>query len=141
MARRSSSSPAGGGLAIGVLAQRVGELVLVHLRAPLDAGRAGVLEQLGLGLVGVDAAMGLARVVAGRLAAAGRLRVGRAGLVLELPVVALLLGDVLDRRPGRAVGAFLAVVSLLGAVQRLRVRLLDLLRRALERAGEVSFLE
>jgi hypothetical protein len=51
--------------------------------------------------------------------------------VVELSMVAALLGLVLDRGVGRAMGALLAVVLLVGAVQRAGVSLLDLLRRAL----------
>src|SRR5207245_1902368 len=60
--------------------------------------------------------------------------------VLGLPVVAVLLGDVLDRGPRGAVGALLAVVLLVGAVQRLLVRVADVLGRALQGAGEVFLL-
>ena len=52
----------------------------------------------------------------------------------------LLLGHVLDRRPGRAVSALLAVVLLVCAVERLLVGALHLVGRALERAGEVFLL-
>jgi hypothetical protein len=66
--------------------------------------------------------------------------VGRSLLDLELPVVAPLLRDVLDRRPRGAVRALLGVVLLVRAVERLLVGLLHLARRALERAGQVFLL-
>src|SRR5215207_9786812 len=68
------------------------------------------------------------------------LRVRRALLVLGLPVVADLLERVLDGRPRGLVRAGLAVVGLLGRVERLRVRALGLRGGALERAGQVFLL-
>src|SRR4051812_24506766 len=127
-------------LALGVLPQRLGELGLAHVRAALDARLLGVLVELLLGLVGVHAAVGLLGPLARRAAALLGLRVRGSLLVLELPVVALLLGDVLDRGVRRAVGALLAVVLLLGAVERLGVGPLDLLGRARDRARQVFLL-
>src|SRR3954452_17807933 len=127
-------------LALGVLPQRLGELGLAHVRAPVDARLLGVLVELLLGLVGVHAAVGLLGPLARRAAALLGLRVRGSLLVLELPVVALLLGDVLDRGVRRAVGALLAVVLLLGAVERLGVGPLDLLGRARDRARQVFLL-
>ena len=122
------------GLPVVVALERLGQLVLVHLRAPGDVRLASVRLELRLRLAGVDAAVGLLRPVARRGAALLGLRVRRPVVVLELPVVALLLGDVLDRRPRRPMGALLAVVLLLGAVERLGVGVLHLLGRALQRA-------
>src|SRR3954454_13729257 len=127
-------------LALGVLPQRLGELGLAHVRAALDARLLGVLVELLLGLLGVHAAVGLLGPLARRAAALLGLRVRGSLLVLELPVVALLLGDVLDRGVRRAVGALLAVVLLLGAVERLGVGPLDLLGRARDRARQVFLL-
>src|SRR3954464_13368961 len=123
-------------LALGVLPQRLGELGLAHVRAALDARLLGVLVELLLGLVGVHAAVGLLGPLARRAAALLGLRVRGSLLVLELPVVALLLGDVLDRGVRRAVGALLTVVLLLGAVERLGVGPLDLFGRARDRARQ-----
>ena len=61
-------------------------------------------------------------------------------LVLGLPVVADLLGDVLDRRPRRAVRALLGVVLLVRGVERLGVGVLDLLVGALERPRQLFLL-
>src|SRR3954447_15119145 len=120
---------------------RVGELLLVHVRAALDAELLGAVVELLLGVaLGVDAAARPLRPVARGLAALGGLRVRRALLVLELPVVALLLGDVLDRRERGAVRALLGVVLLVRAVERLLVGALDLAGRALQRARQILFL-
>src|SRR4051812_26173698 len=127
-------------LALGVLPQRLGELGLAHVRAPFDARLLGVLVELLLGLVGVHAAVGLLGPLARRAAALLGLRVRGSLLVLELPVVALLLGDVLDRGVRRAVGALLAVVLLPGAVERLGVGPLAFFGRARDRARRVFLL-
>src|SRR4030095_12597080 len=83
--------------------------------------------------VGVDAA-GRGPV---RVHAALGLGIAGAALLLRLPVVADLLERVLQRRQGGAVRA-LAVAVLLGrAVQGLGVRVLGLLRRTLDGAGQV----
>ena len=95
------------GLALAVPRERLGELLLVHPRAALDAGPLRVLVELLLGLEDIHAAVRLAAAARGR-PALRRLRVGRSRLVLQLPVIAALLGDVLDRIPGGAVGALLA---------------------------------
>src|SRR3954451_11242627 len=124
-------------LPLGVLLERLGKLLLGHVRAALDAGLLGVLVELLLRLVRVDAAVGAFGVVARAAAGPLGLRVRRALLVLELPVVALLLGDVLDGGERGAVRALLRVVLLVGRVERLLVGVLHLLRRALDRAGEV----
>src|SRR5213076_644929 len=117
------------------------ELLLAHLRAPLDAEPLGALVELLLGVaLCVDAAVGLLRVLAGGPAALLGLRVRGALLVLELPVVAALLGDVLDRGVRRPVGALLGVVLLVRAVERLLVGPLDLLRRPLDRVRQVLLL-
>jgi len=86
-----------------VALQGIGQLILVHLRATTDAGLAGIGDQLVLALVGVHAALGLVAALASCPAGVLGLGVGGSLLVLELPVVALLLGHVLDRRPGCAV--------------------------------------
>src|SRR5439155_23931838 len=105
------------------------ELLLAHLRAPLDAELLGALVQLLLGVaLDVDAAVGLLRVLAGEAPALRGLRVRGALLVLGLPVIAALLGDVLDGIPRGPVRALLGVVLLVSVVQRLLVRPLDLLR-------------
>src|SRR4051794_32915098 len=127
-------------LALGGLPGRLGQLGLVHVGATLDARLLGVVVERLLGLVGVDAAVALPGPVARGAAALRRLRIGRALLVLELPVVALLLGDVLDGGVGGPVRALLAVVLLLCAVEGLGVGALDLLGRARDRAGEVFLL-
>src|SRR5215211_7319313 len=143
--RRSGGHPAvasaarAGGLARAVLLQRPRKLVLAHPRAALDPGALRVLVELLLGLAGVDAAVGRGRPLARLPAALGRLRVRRALAVLQLPVVAALLGDVLDRRIRGPVGALLAVVLLVRAVERLRVGPLHLLRRTGDRAGKILF--
>src|SRR3954447_13411030 len=125
------------GLPLGVLLERLCELLLAHVRAALDAGLLGVLVELLLRLVRVDAAVGAFGVVARAAAGPLGLRVRRALLVLELPVVALLLGDVLDGGERGAVRALLRVVLLVGRVERLLVGVPHLLGRALDRAGEV----
>src|SRR5215216_2583155 len=135
MTSRSAACP--GRLAVAVLLQRLRELLLRHLRAAGDAGALRVLVELLLRLARVDAAVGPAGPGARLRRALGRLRIRRALPVLELPVVAALLGDVLDRRIGRAVRPLLAAVLLVRAVERLRVRPLHLLRRARDRAGQV----
>src|SRR5690606_34544003 len=84
-----------GGLAVVVAAQRGDELALAHVRATLDAGAARVVVQLGLRLGRVDASRGRQRVVARLPAAARVLGVGGPGALLQLPVVAVLLGDAL----------------------------------------------
>src|SRR3954454_21843514 len=90
-------------LPLRVLLQRLGQLGLVHVGAALDARLLRVVVELLLGLVRVDAAVGLLGPVACGAAAALGLRIGRALLALELPVVALLLRDVLHGGVGRAV--------------------------------------
>src|SRR3954451_18542320 len=126
--------PAAGRGSVLAARDRVGELLLGHLRAPVDAERLGARVELLLGVPRhVDAAVRGLRPVARGGAALRRLRVRRALLVLELPVVATLLGDVLDRGPRRPVRARLRVVGLVRAVERLRVGALDLLRGTLER--------
>src|SRR4051795_10145433 len=83
---------------------RVRELLLVHVGAAVDAELLGAVVELLLGVaLNVDSAARRLRPVARGLAALGGLRVRRSLLVLELPVVALLLGDVLDRRERGAV--------------------------------------
>src|SRR4051812_25182069 len=119
----------------------VGELTLGHAGAALDAERLRALVELFFGVaLGVDATVGLLRPVARRGAALLGLRVARAVLVLLLPVVADLLGDVLDRRPRGPVRALLGVVLLVAGVERLLVGVADLLRRALERPRQVFLL-
>src|SRR5687768_11899595 len=127
-------------LALGVLLQRLRQLGLVHVRAARDPRALGVLVERLLGLARVDAPIGLLGPVACRPAALRGLGVRRALLVLELPVVALLLRDVLDGGEGGAVRPLLAVVLLVSGVERLRVGPLDLLGRARDRAGQVFLL-
>src|SRR3712207_9463651 len=84
--------------------ERLGELVLRHARAALDAGLLRALVELGLRVaLHIDPAERLA-APASRLAALRRLRVARALRVLLLPVVADLLEGMLERgerRPDR----------------------------------------
>ena len=94
---RSAARPRG--LAVVEAPQRVDQLVLAHLGAPPDPRRAGVGQELVLGLGRVDASGGAPAALAREAARAGRLLVGRPLLVLGLPMVAALLGDVLDRGP------------------------------------------
>ena len=63
------------GLPLGVLLERLGELLLAHVRAALDAGLLGVVVELLLGLVRVDAAVRALGVVAGGAAGLLGLRV------------------------------------------------------------------
>src|SRR4051794_27145296 len=107
--------------------QRVGQFGLVHRGVTLDPGLLRALLQIGLAVaLDVHAAVGLALTAPlGGRRLLGPL-VGRAGVVLRLPVVALLLGDVLHRSPRGAVGALLVAVLLVRAVERLLVRALDL---------------
>ena len=117
-------------------APRRARSLLMSERPSMPASLASLVELL-LGLVRVDAAVGALGVVARGAAGLLGLRVRRARLVLELPVVALLLGDVLDGGERGAVRALLRVVLLVGRVERLLVGVLHLLGRALDRAGEV----
>src|SRR5215217_7941196 len=88
-----------------LLADGLGQLGLGHAGPALDPQLLRPLVQLLLGVAdGVDAGVGLGRALAGRLAALGRLRVGRALALLGLPVVAHLLERVLEGREGGAVG-------------------------------------
>src|SRR5207302_9247248 len=97
------------------------ELGLVHLRPALDPQLAGALVQLPLARPGdVDPSGRPLGPVPRGCARLGALLVGRPLSVLQLPVVALLLGDVLHRGERRAMGALLGVVLLVGVVERLR---------------------
>src|SRR4030095_163252 len=88
-----------------LLADGLAQLGLGQAGTALDPELPGPLVQLLLGVAdGVDAAVGLGGALAGRLAALGRLRVGRALALLGLPVVAHLLERVLHGREGGAVG-------------------------------------
>src|SRR4051812_35761841 len=99
-----------------LLGDRIRQFVLGHVRAPVDVELLGALVELLLGVaLRIDASVGALGPVAGVRAALRGLRVRRPLLVLELPVVALLLGDVLDRRERGAVCALLGVVLLVGA--------------------------
>src|SRR5688500_10838559 len=83
-----SSAPAQALLLAG---DGLGQLLLVHLRPPLDPEPLGPVEQRLAGVADhVDAAEGLA-ALAGGPAALGRLRVRRALLLLGLPAVSHLL--------------------------------------------------
>src|SRR3954453_3987178 len=88
--------------ALRVLLEPRDELLLRHVRAALDAGPLRVLVQLRLRLVGVDATVSAPAAPGGGSALRG-LRVRRSLASLRLPVVALLLGDVLDGGPRGAV--------------------------------------
>src|SRR5215207_9842297 len=121
-----------------LLADGFGKLGLAHARAALDPELLGPLVQLLLGVaVEVDAGEGLGRALAGRLAALGRLRVGRALALLGLPVVALLLERVLQGREGGAVGPLPLAVAVDGGVVGLAVGPLGLGRGPLQRARQV----
>src|SRR4051795_8758616 len=126
------------GLLVVRLLDGVDELLLLHLRAAGDRQPLGDVEQVLLGGVGVDAALGLLA----RVPATGGLRVGgplpAAGLLL--PVVADLLEAVLDGGPGDLVRAALIAVLVDGRVVCLGIGALRLARRALERAGELALL-
>src|SRR4051812_24236013 len=98
---------------------RLGELLLGHLRPPVDAGAPGLLVELGLRLARVDAPVALPGALERVATALGRLRIRGTLLVLELPVIAPLLRHVLDGGPGGAVRALLGVVGLLGGIQGL----------------------
>src|SRR4051794_10974106 len=119
-----------------LLLERVDQLLLAHAGAPFDAGPLGILVQGRLRLAGVDAAV-RAAAAPRCLAALRGLRVRGPLLRLRLPVVALLLGHVLDGRPRRAMRALFAAVLLVRVVEGLLVGLLDLLGRALQRAGKL----
>jgi hypothetical protein len=79
-----------------VLAQRLRELGLAHVGAALDAGSLGVVVEGVRGLGGVDAAVGLPVALTRGAPAEGGLRIRGTLFVLELPVVAALLGNVLE---------------------------------------------
>src|SRR5215208_2373936 len=83
---------------------------------PVDAGPLRVLIELTLRLVRVHAAVRLATALASEAAAARGLLVRWPRLVLQLPVVALLLGDVLDGGPRGPVRALLVAVLPVGVV-------------------------
>src|SRR5215217_8910958 len=121
-----------------LLADGLRQLGLGHAGTALDPELPGPLVQLLLGVAdGVDARVGLARALPRRLAALGRLRVGRALALLGLPVVALLLERVLDGREGGAVGPLALAVGLDGAVVGLAVGAPGLGRGPLQRARQV----
>src|SRR3954451_22410782 len=88
--------------ALRLLLEPGDELLLRHVRAALDAGPLRVLVQLRLRLVGVDATVSAPPAPGGRSSLRG-LGVRRPLASLRLPMVALLLGDVLDRGPRGAV--------------------------------------
>src|SRR5690606_38122879 len=115
-----------------LLLDRVDELVLGHLRAPLDVQLAGGVEEILLRRVGVHSSGGLAALPRLRRRAL-RLLVRRALVLLGLPVVAHLMELVLEGGERGAVCAFALAVGLHRGVVRLAPRPLRLLGRALDR--------
>src|SRR5215212_2494459 len=106
---------------------RARELLLRHLRPPLDAEILRALVELVLRVaVEVDAAERLADAPALLRRRLPRARVARPLLVLRLPVVADLLVRVLDRRERRPVCPLALAVLLGRCVVNLRERALRL---------------
>src|SRR5206468_8192423 len=127
--------------ALLLLGDRLGELLLAHAGAALDAVLLGTLVQLLLGVaLDVDAAVGPGRPPARLRGALLRLGVGRALAVLRLPVVAAPLEGMLERGVGGAVRPLPLAVGLNGAVVGLGVGALRLGGRALHGAGQVLLL-
>src|SRR3954452_9718631 len=136
MGARGGLHRLGSRLLVLLLGDRVRQFVLGHVRAAFDVELLGALVELFLAVAPrVDASVGLLGPLTGGRTALRGLLVRRPLLVLELPVVALFLGDVLDRRAGGPVRARLGVVLLVRAVERLLVGPLYLLGRTLERPG------
>src|SRR3954452_10573057 len=121
------SAAALAGLTVVGTLDRCHQLVLVHPRPAPDVEPAGDLHQVLLRGVGIDAAGRLTATsrIPARL---GRLSIGRALLVLGLPVVADLLEPVLQGAERRAVGALALAVLVDGRVVRLAPGPLRLLR-------------
>src|SRR3954468_379974 len=127
----SASGPALAGLAGVGLLERLDQLVLAHPRPAGDVELPGHLVEVTLAGVGVHATGGLAALARTGSGPRG-LVVGRALLVLGLPMVADLLERVLQRRERRAVSPFPLAVLVHGRVVCRHPRVLRLLRRALQ---------
>src|SRR5262245_17940612 len=127
-ARRPRVARMGSGGSLLPSGDGLGQLALGHGRAAPDPELAGPAEQLVLA-VAVDVQAPV-RLPAGLAVAARRARVGRALVVLGLPVVADLLERVLQRRERGLVRSAALPVRLHRAVVGLRPRALRLRRRA-----------
>src|SRR4051812_23400152 len=114
------------------------ELFLVHSRAAANVQLACPVHELRLRrAIDIDATEGLALAISSRCAALCRLGIGRTLPLLRLPVVVDLLERVLQRGESRSVRSLALAIGIDGAVVSLHPRLLGLLRRTLERAGNL----
>src|SRR3954447_3800088 len=114
------------------------ELFLVHLRPAANVQLACPLHELRLRrAIDIDATEGLALAISSLCATLRRLGIGRTLPLLGLPVVVDLLERVFQRGERRSVRSLALAIGIDGAVVSLHPRLLGLLRRTLERAGNL----